>query len=201
MSEIEIGGVKIKASKWLLIIFPIVSTAAGGLWYGFTLWQEFINLKNAVESYEAPNISHLEEKLSVFEERIDGLEIAIETRVAALEEGVSIKINSSLELIDKSEVNIRDIKTTMRSELNSIQDAMTEQDTRNRNIENNVRELLRQFEGTIRSLIDQATNRFQTQTIRVTEALDQRIELVNNEMKGLEERIMRILENPLTGQR
>ena len=89
----------------------------------------------------------------------------------------------------------------MRSELNSIQDAMTEQDTRNRNIENNVRELLRQFEGTIRSLIDQATNRFQTQTIRVTEALDQRIELVNNEMKGLEERIMRILENPLTGQR
>ncbi len=45
MSEIEIGGVKIKASKWLLIIFPIVSTAAGGLWYGFTLWQEFINLK------------------------------------------------------------------------------------------------------------------------------------------------------------
>ncbi len=154
-----------------------------------------------MESYEAPNISHLEEKLSVFEERIDGLEIAIETRVAALEEGVSIKINSSLELIDKSEVNIRDIKTTMRSELNSIQDAMTEQDTRNRNIENNVRELLRQFEGTIRSLIDQATNRFQTQTIRVTEALDQRIELVNNEMKGLEERIMRILENPLTGQR
>ena len=154
-----------------------------------------------MESYEAPNISHLEEKLSVFEERIDGLEIAIETRVAALEEGVSIKINSSLELIDKSEVNIRDIKTTMRSELNSIQDAMTEQDTRNRNIENNVRELLRQFEGTIRSLIDQATNRFQTQTIRVTEALDQRIELVNNVMKGLEERIMRILENPLTGQR
>ena len=200
MSEIEVGGIKIKASKWLIIILPLISTAAGGLWYGFTLWQEFLNLKATVESYQPPDLSGYEEQLGVFEERIDGLETAIETRVAALEDSLTIKIDSSYELIEKSEETLRDVKTTMRNEINTMQDIITEQDTRNRNVENNVRSIIRSFESDQRNTADHNSDRFQSQTNRLTEAFDKRIELNDIKMKEIEERIMRVLKNPLTGK-
>ena len=187
-SELEYKGVKIKGTK-LLLILPLLGTIGATLWAGFEGYARWVSMEDKINSYEAPNISHLETKQKVFEERINNLEAKLVT-----------EINSSIELIDNSIASTRDLKSNVREELSEIHDIMTEQDSRNRNVEGIVRDLLRTFESDMRGTIDHASDRFDNQTSRLNTAFDRRVELMDTKLKELEERLMKILKNPLTGR-
>tara|TARA_R100000458_G_scaffold35575_1_gene32976 strand:+ start:2113 stop:2682 length:570 start_codon:yes stop_codon:yes gene_type:complete len=187
-SEVEYKGIKIRGGK-LLLIFPLLGSIGAALWAGFEGYARWVAMEDKINSYEAPNISHLETRQDVFEERINNLEEKLVT-----------EINSSIELIDNSVESTRDLKSNVREQLSEIHDVMSEQDSRNRNVEGIVRDLLRTFESDMRGTIDHATDRFDNQTSRLNDSFDRRVELMDTKLKELEERLMRILENPLTGK-
>ena len=72
MAEVEIAGAKIKGGK-ILLILPILGTLGGGLWGGFEFYKDYMNMRERIESYEAPDLSGFEKKLAVLHEEMKSL--------------------------------------------------------------------------------------------------------------------------------
>lgn len=69
MAELEIAGAKIKGGK-LLLVLPVLSALGGGLWGGFEFYKDYMDMKEKIQSYQAPDLSAIHEKLSVLEEEM-----------------------------------------------------------------------------------------------------------------------------------
>lgn len=67
MAEIEIGGIKFAGGKMFAIITAL-STAAGIVWGAAVFWQDYMAMKEQIQSYVAPDLSKYDERLSVIEE-------------------------------------------------------------------------------------------------------------------------------------
>ena len=72
MAEVEIAGAKIKGGK-ILLILPILGTLGGGLWGGFEFYKDYMNMREKIESYSAPDLSGFEQKLAVLHEEMNAL--------------------------------------------------------------------------------------------------------------------------------
>ena len=55
MAEVEYGGIKIGGSKLLLII-PLIGTLGGGLWAGFEFYKDYMDMKEQIQEYVAPDL-------------------------------------------------------------------------------------------------------------------------------------------------
>jgi len=66
MAEIEYGGIKIKGGK-ILIVLSLLGTLGGAAWTGFTFYQDYLDMKAKIQEYTAPDLSQIEERLSVLE--------------------------------------------------------------------------------------------------------------------------------------
>ena len=64
MAEVEIAGAKIKGGK-ILLILPILGTLGGGLWGGFEFYKDYMNMREKIEEYSAPDLSGFDKKLAV----------------------------------------------------------------------------------------------------------------------------------------
>ena len=56
MAELEIAGAKIKGGK-LLLVLPVLSALGGGLWGGFEFYKDYMDMKEKIQSYQAPDLS------------------------------------------------------------------------------------------------------------------------------------------------
>ena len=68
MAEIEYAGVKVGGSKLLLVI-PLIGSIIGGLWGGFEFYKDYTDMKEQIQSYVAPDLSGIEQKVAVFASR------------------------------------------------------------------------------------------------------------------------------------
>jgi len=66
MAEIEYGGIKIKGGK-ILIILSLLGTLGGAAWSGFTFYQDYLDMKKKITEYTEPDLTGIEERLSVLE--------------------------------------------------------------------------------------------------------------------------------------
>ena len=66
MAEVEVGGIKFKGGK-LVIVFTVISTLGGGLWAGFEFYKDYMDMREKIESYTAPDLSGFDKKLAVME--------------------------------------------------------------------------------------------------------------------------------------
>jgi len=65
MAEIEYAGVKVGGSKLLLII-PLIGSIIGGLWGGFEFYKDYTDMKEQIQSYVAPDLTGIENRVAVF---------------------------------------------------------------------------------------------------------------------------------------
>ena len=66
MAEIEYGGIKVKGGK-ILIILSLLGTLGGAAWSGFTFYQDYLDMKKKITEYTEPDLTGIEERLSVLE--------------------------------------------------------------------------------------------------------------------------------------
>jgi len=64
MSEIEIGGATIRGGKLLLLI-PLLGTLGGGLWGGFEFYKDYMDMKEAIQEYTAPDLSGFDKRIDL----------------------------------------------------------------------------------------------------------------------------------------
>jgi septal ring factor EnvC (AmiA/AmiB activator) len=72
MAEIEYGGIKVKGGK-ILIVFSLLGTLGGALWGGFEFYKDYLDMKDKIQSYTAPDLNYIEEELAVLKSEISSV--------------------------------------------------------------------------------------------------------------------------------
>lgn len=82
-TELEFAGVKLKGSKMLLIL-PLLGSLIGALWGGFVFYKDYLDMKEQILNYTAPDLSGFDKRLEVLESEIDSVleEVTIVADVA-----------------------------------------------------------------------------------------------------------------------
>ena len=193
-SEVEYKGVKIRGGKLkLLILLPLLGTIAGSIWAGFEGYARWIQMEEKINEYVAPDLTTFTVKLDVLEERL-----------TSLEETNNVEIRTVKELVGSAQNDARTIRVDLRKDINEVQDQIAGVDKRSRDMDTSIRSSLRQTETDLRTMIDHASDRFDSKRTAIEQDGQRRIETIDTKLTELEERLRTMLEralnNPLAGQ-
>ena len=192
MSEVEYKGIKLKGSK-LLLILPLLGTLGGALWAGFEGYARWVAMEKKINEYVAPDLSSFNLRLEVLEERI-----------VSLQDNVNIQTSTLTELVGAAQDDARTIRTDIRNDVHEAHDQISNVDKRSRATEQDIRTSLRQTETDLRTMIDHASDRFDSKRTAIESDAQRRIELIDSKLTALEtklrEMLQRALDNPLAGQ-
>jgi len=152
MAEVEVGGVKFKGGK-MLIVLTALSSAGGALWGGFEFWKDYQNLQQTVKDYTAPDLSGFDKQLAVM----------AKTMGTVTKEMTSVR-NRVLEV----QQIVRDIRQDTRADAVSLENAISGVDKRSRVLDTETRAAMRQGELALRAIAASANERFDAKINRVT---------------------------------
>jgi hypothetical protein len=77
MAEIEYEGIKLGGSKLLLVI-PLLGTIGGGLWAGFEFYKDYMDMKEQIQNYVAPDLGDIRKDVAVMREHQNTVESHME---------------------------------------------------------------------------------------------------------------------------
>jgi len=174
MAEIEVGGIKFKGGK-ILVVLTALSTAGGAMWGGFEFWKDYQDLQQTVSAYVAPD-------LSGFDKRIDVMRA--ET-ITIREEMESLRTR----VLEIQEIT-RDTKQDVREDATQLYEHLGAVDKRSRATDIATREAMRIAEISLRVMIESASSRFDNKINGVDAKLDMA-------EKRQDKKLQRALDNPL----
>lgn len=112
MAEIEIGGIKFAGGK-MFAVATALSAAVGALYGGFEVYKDYMDMKEQIQNYEAPDLSEIEKQVALAVQRA--------------EEAV---------------VYTRDIKDTLRTDVIEVEKALSDVEQRAREMEQRNRDMV-----------------------------------------------------------
>jgi len=116
-TELEFAGVKFKGGK-IVVIITALSTLAGGLWGGFEFYKDYLDMKEKIQEYTAPDLGYIEEELAVLKSEISSVleEVSLVNDVA---QSLKNDLRSDIKLVKDDIRNIDKI-------VNDIEDRVKE---------------------------------------------------------------------------
>ena len=175
MAEVEYKGIKVGASK-LLLIFPLLGTIGGGLWAGFEFYKDYMDMRSKIEKYTAPDLSGFDKKLAVLRQDMNNLK-----------ELEAVIKESATDARDYA----RDIKNDLKDEIVRTEKLVENVDRRTKTIQDEVR-----------AMIDKENDRNNTLRDRINSRMDSLDDSLSGKMKALQEetnsKIRKALDNPLS---
>jgi vacuolar-type H+-ATPase subunit H len=116
MAEIEFAGIKFKGGRMVAVAMGL-STLVGGLYGGFEVYKDYMDMKEMIQQYVAPDLSGFQEQLSVMEQKMVSTEDSV---LQATEYARTIKNDlkddvARLEtMVDRIEDGLRETETEVR---------------------------------------------------------------------------------------
>ena len=101
MAEVEYGGIKVGGSKLLLII-PLIGTLGGGLWAGFEFYKDYMDMKEQIQEYVAPDLSEFDKKIAIIEEH----QKTVEAHMDFVEEELALFKDNNTQVIGISKDSV-----------------------------------------------------------------------------------------------
>ena len=157
---ISIGGYSFTPAK-LMIAAGIVSTVLGGLYGAFEFYKDYMDMKTQIQEYVAPDLSGIQERMTKLEQKID----------------------NATALVDESNEIIRDVRTDLKGDIDSLQADIDSAERRNRELDKEVRGFV--------GVTDRDMNARLRQIERET---DQKLKELE---KKVDDKIQKAWENPL----
>ena len=143
-------------------------------------------MKKQITSYVAPDLSEFDKQLEV-----------LDIEVTTTKELISTEISSIKEIVDEAQDTTRDIRTTMKTDINLFSDQIAAIDRRSREDGLETRTAMRNAENEVRQLIADTSKRWDDKLQKV----DNKLQKVDNQIELLEDKldkkITKALENPL----
>lgn len=102
MAEIQVGGIKFTGGK-MVAVLTALSSAAGIVWAGALFWGDYQLMKNKINKYVAPDMSHIEQQLAVQDERMSSIKEELEITLNT--------VNNELTFVSD---DLRDLKSDTR---------------------------------------------------------------------------------------
>jgi gas vesicle protein len=213
LAEIEYGGVKASGSKLLLVI-PLLGTIGGGLWAGFEFYKDYMDMKEQIQEYVAPDLSGFDKQIAIQQKH----QVTVERHMDFVSEelelfkgefaGVRDRITENTDYLRDAKHDLKDEMVRMEKHLDRIEIEVTKAEDEMRTIaeslETDVRALMDEGESEqdrlkrdVRAMIDDANNRFNDKISGLEGH-------VKRELTSLEERLnnklMKALDNPLANR-
>jgi len=185
MAEVEIAGAKIKGGK-LLLVLPILGTLGGGLWGGFEFYKDYMDMREKIESYTAPDLSGFEKKLAVLHEEM----IALKEMEKMIKESA-----------DDARDYTKDIKNDLKDELHVMSKQVDAIEKRGKEAFRMVRDSIETNDKKVRKLVTDSGDRFDTRREQLRTDMDNLETRIKRSQKDLEDKITqqitKALKNPL----
>lgn len=126
--EIDVGGIKFKGGK-IFVVLTALSTAAGIVWGAAMFWKDYMEMKEQIQTYVAPDLSEFDKKLAIIEE-------------------------NSNKAVDYT----RDIKNDLKADIRKLEDVVetVERSTKQaqREMDKDLRELRKEIDMKIKKALD-----------------------------------------------
>tara|TARA_B110000211_G_scaffold214115_1_gene255268 strand:+ start:87 stop:698 length:612 start_codon:yes stop_codon:yes gene_type:complete len=203
MSELEFAGVKFKGGRLVGILIAL-STLVGGAYGTFEVYKDYIDMRSKINSYIAPDLSGIDNRLNLVEEKLTNLETLLNNKITNMEQILQSEISTAMSLVTAAQGDARDIRNELRKDFNEVQDQISAVDKRSRASDQETRGAVRTAENEIKTLIQHAEDRFDGKRTAIEQDATRRSESINVLLKDLEDRLRamltRALNNPLAGQ-
>ena len=124
----KIGGL---SSGKIAIIFAAISTIVGGLWAGFQVYQQFLTMKEVTAAYVPPDLSDIESRISVLDERVTSVERLTKINSEALNYmtgSISSSVSGTRQTVDAVSSSVRSSDAQNMQMQRAIIDQLREQD-------------------------------------------------------------------------
>ena len=126
--EIDVGGLKFKGGK-IFVVLTALSTAAGIVWGAALFWQDYMDMKQQIQTYVAPDLSDFDKRLEVIQQ-------------------------NSEKAVDYT----RDIKNDLKADIRKLEDVVetVERSTKEaqRDMDKDLRELRKEVDMKIKKALD-----------------------------------------------
>lgn len=122
---ISVGGYSFTPAK-LMIAAGILSSVLGGLYGAFTFYKDYMDMKQQIQEYVAPDLSAINERISKIEERIvasDKITSDTMTYVRDIRTGLQGDIRELASVVDNTERRGRELDRELRGTVNSLETA------------------------------------------------------------------------------
>lgn len=181
MAEIEYGGIKLGGSK-LLLVLPLIGTLGGGLWGGFEFYKDYMDMKEQIQNYVAPDLSEFDKNLAVLHEEMK----------ITREEVVIIR-----DAIGEQVDFMRDTKHDLRGDLVRMEKILDKVENDIDKVEDEAQALMDRTKQEGRTMIDDANNRFNDKISGMEGYVKRELQLLE---KSLDDRLTKALDNPLANR-
>ena len=207
MSELHFAGITFKGGKLLGIIVAL-STLISGSYGVFIVYKDYMDMKEIMLNYTAPDLSSIQEQIAVSNERINSLESIVKTQL----EAITIEVGALKDVAGTALDDARSIKSEIREDLHTVLDEIAVSDKRVREVSQELRISIRNSENTIRNiiannesrmsnLVDASSTRFAAARTQIESDFVRKSEAIDTKLLEMESRINKTLEryfkNPL----
>jgi hypothetical protein len=181
MAEIEYGGIKVGGSK-LLLVLPLIGTLGGGLWGGFEFYKDYMDMKEQIQNYVAPDLSEFDKNLAVISEEMK----------VTREEVIIIR-----DAIGEQVDFMRDTKHDLREDLVRMEKILDKVENDIDKVEDEAQELMDRSKTDTRNMIDDANNRFNDKVTGMEGYVKREVQNLEDRMNS---KLTKALDNPLANR-
>ena len=178
MAELEVAGIKFRGGK-IFLVLTALTTAGGGLWGGFEFYKDYLNMKEQIQNYVAPDLSEFDKNIALTKEEMSSKTELIQTEIDMLM-GEMEMMMSEIRLV--SDV-ANELKNDLRQDVRRVEKIVNdvEQQTKEDSRDN-----AQELKTTIKDIEDDMKK------------LEADIKEAQSELEEkIDKRIKRALENPL----
>lgn len=170
MSEntvISIGGYAFTPAK-LMIAGGIISTVLGGLYGAFEIYKDYMDMKQQIQEYVAPDLSAINERMTKLEQKIDGTVV----------------------LVQQSNDIIRGVRNDLKADIDRVEASVDAAERRGRELDRDTRAFVNQSDKRLGDTERDLQSRIRTLE-RETDAKLKELE------RRVDDKIKKAWENPL----
>ena len=193
MAEVEVGGVKFRGGK-IAIILTALSSLGGAMWGGFEFYKDYMDMREKIENYTAPDLSGFDKKLAI-----------LKSEMSALNEGVNAKVSviqGKIEVFEKLEGAIQQSADSARDEARIIKRDLKGEIARTERLVESVERRVKSIQDNVRAMIDKENTRNNTLRDSLSSRMDSLDKSTKENLKNLEtdvnDKIRKALDNPLS---
>ena len=178
MAELEVAGIKFRGGK-IFLVLTALTTAGGGLWGGFEFYKDYLNMKEQIQSYVAPDLSEFDKNIALTKEEMSSKTELIQTEVEMIMQEMEMMM-SEIRLV--SDV-ANELKNDLRQDVRRVEKIVNDVEQQTKE---DSRDSAQELKTTIKDIEDDMKK------------LEADIKESQTELEEkIDKRIKRALENPL----
>lgn len=154
MAEIEIGGVTFKGGKMLAVAMAL-SSAVGVLYGGFEVYKDYMDMKEQIQEYVAPDLSGIEQSIAVLEETVNSQNTTILAQRSTIE-ALGQEIEAKTDALDQTTDVMRESINRIDGDLQGLFADVRDTDKRLYELEKGTSKELSEIRKSIQDQIQEA---------------------------------------------